>query len=362
VGEYTAAMARVALYYPHWGIEDPRFMFDALLYWDRLACIVPYEEFPCRGRWPDEMQQEADQFHETFVTGIAPSDEVKDKVHHRLEAFLASEPPAWCRPENLVPSDAAVLAMRKVSPKTLNMLNEHGWLVEQGEDLALISHAASGLLLSALAEEMASETMPAVTNEPATFRATCNGLLGELQSQQGIGGSRQEEFRLLEPIPHMETSELAIVLARITKIGVAAGPIEPKTLRRLHELCLDSGFDEQREQFRTHVDSYVADLRDCPAHEHRPLHDHWEMELAKDRAALKRELRAAGVEAIVEKEGVLATGIAAAAGAGVFAVAGPIGLIVGIGLAGAGITNRVRQRRSEIRAGHWTSWLVTAQG
>jgi uncharacterized protein YeaO (DUF488 family) len=355
----------MALYYPHWGIEDPRFLFDALLYWDRLACIVPHEEFPCQAGWPKGMQREADEFHESFVTGIAPSDEVKKKVHNRLKAFLSSEPPAWCRAENLAPSHAAVIGVRKLSPGTLRMLIEHGWLVEREEDMALISRAASGLLLSTLAEEMASETMPAVTNESATFRAACNGLLGELQSQQGIGGSELEEFRLLGPTPDDGTSDLAIILAKITKLGVAAGPIEPKTMRRLHKLCLDSGFDEQREQFRAHVDRYVADLREHPVQEHRALHDHWEIEMAKDREALQRELRAAGIEAIVEKEGILATGIAVTAGAGMLAVAGPlgpIGLIVGIGLASARIGRKVRKRRIAIRDGRWTSWLVSAQG
>lgn len=336
-------------------------MFDALLYWDRLTCIVPHEEFPCRAGWPNGMQREADQFHESFVTGIAPSDEVKERVHDRLEAFLTSEPPAWCRAENLVPSHAAVMGVRKVSPRTLDMLTERGWLVEREEDLALISRAASGLLLSTLAEEMASETMPAVTNESATFRAACNGLLGELQSQQGIGGSEPDEFRLLGLTPD-DHSELTVVLAKITKLGVTAGSIEPKMLRRLYKLCLDSGFDEQRARFREQVDRYVADLRRRPALEHKAIHDHWEVELTRDRETLKRELRAAGIEAIVEKEGVLATGIAATAGAGTFAAAGPIGLIVGIGIAGAGIAGRVRKRRAEIRAGRWTSWLVTARG
>lgn len=337
-------------------------MFDALLYWDRLVCIVPHEEFPCRAWWPDDMQREADRFHERFVTGIAPTEDVKDRVHDRLRTLLAREPPAWCRAENLIPSRDAVLAVRKVSPRTLDMLTEHGWLVDQGDELGLISRAASGLLLSALAEEMATETMPAVTNEPATFRAACNSLLSELESQQGIGGSNPEEFHLLGPAPDGHAPELAIVLARITKLGIAQGSTNRTMLGRLYTLCSDSGFDEQREQFRDRVDEYVAELRQRPALEHKAVHDHWAVEMARDRKALKRELRAAGIEAIVEKEGILATGIAAAAGTGVFAAAGPVGLLVGVGIAAAGLAGRVRKKRIEIREGRWTSWLAAAGG
>jgi len=308
------------------------------------------------------MQREADQFHESFVTGIAPTPEVKAKIHDRLHALIENEPPEWCRAESLLPSNRAVLAVRKVSPRTLDMLTEHGWLVEQGDDFGLISRAASGLLLSALAEEIASETMPAVTDEPATFRAACNRLLSELNSQQGIGGSKPEEFHLLGPVLDDDPSELAIVLARITKLGAAEGSTDPKMLRRLYDLCLDSGFDEQRQQFRDQVDKYVAELRQRPLLEHKAAHDHWEVELARDRKALKRELRAAGIEAIVEKEGILATGIAATAGTGMFVAAGPIGLLVGIGIAGAGLAGKVRKKRAEIREGRWTSWLAAARG
>jgi hypothetical protein len=355
-------MARVALYYPHWGIGDPRFMFDAMLYWDRLTCIVPHENFSCYGQWPSGLQREADRFHESFVTGIAPTDENKARVHDRLKALLSTEPPAWCKAENLAPSQQAVLATRKVSPRTLDMLVRRGWLVARGDDLGLISRAASGLLLSALAEEMASETMPAVTDEPETFRAACNGLLSELQSQHGIGGSQAEDFHLIGAASDGHHSELAIALAKITKLGVAAEAIEPGIFRRLHELCLDSGFDEQREHFRNQVDAYVEDLRQRPVLEHKAVYDHWQIELSKDRKALKRELRAAGIEAIVERDGIVATGIAAGVGAGIFAATGPIGLVIGMGIAGAGIARRARAKRIEIQKGRWTSWLAAVGG
>lgn len=353
-------MPRVALYYPHWGISDPRFMFDALLYWDRLACIVPYEGFEPSAHWPDDLQREAAELHEAFVTGVAPTPEIKGRVHDRLEALLATEAPAWCRAENLVPSSAAVLAVRKVSSRTINMLSEGGWLASGQDDLALVSRAASGLLLGALAEEMASETMPAVTDEPATFRATCNTLLRELQARQGIVGSDTGGFRSLGPSGDEQASEMALVLAGITQLGIGDGMIEPKMLRRLRALCLDSGFREQRERFRAQVDGYISELRERPLIEHGPLRAHWELELDGDRRALKRELRAAGIESIVEKEGLVATGIAALAGAGASAAAGPAGVLIGVGLATAAIADRVQKRRNEVKEEHWTSWLVAA--
>lgn len=350
-------MARIALYYPHWGVINPRFMFDALLYWDRLACIVPYQGFTPGAGWPLDLQRECDRLHDSYVTGLAPTPAVKERVHDRLEQLLDRDPPSWCRPENLAPSLQSALAMRKVSSRTIDMLTMRGWLARQGDDEALISRAAAGLLLGAFAEEMASDTMPPVTDERETFRAACNTLLRELEAKQGIGDTAGGAFRAIGPTEDHEAPQIVLVLAIITKLGIGDGAVSVRALKRLHDLCQDTGFAEQREKFRAKVDNYVVELRERPSVEHGPLRDHWDQELANDRRALKRELRTAGIEAIVEKEGLVATGIATAVGAGTFAAAGPLGLAVGIGLAGAHIADRVRRRRAEISGRHWTSWL-----
>lgn len=352
-------VARLALYYPSWGIGSPRFMVDALLYWDRLACIVPFDGFRPNASWPDGLQRESDQLHEQFVSGIAPSDELKDQLHDRLQSLLVTEAPPWCRAKHLVPSDAAVLAVRKVSSRTLDLLSDGGWLAPRDEDTAVISRAAAGLLLGTLADEMASNTMPPVTDDARTFRAACNALLRDVQARQGVGGSSLANFHAVGPVAEDEAPELAVVLARVSRLSVN-GPITPRALRRIRELREDSGFNEQRERFCSAVDRYVSELQNRPPLEHGPLHAHWEAELAKDRQALKAELRSAGLHAVFEKEGLMATGFSIGAGAGAAAAIGPAGVIVGIGLEGYAISTHVRAKRREIRDRHWSSWLVAA--
>jgi hypothetical protein len=66
-------MAQQALYYPTWGIPDPRFLFDSLLYWERLACIVPEPEFRPRAPRNDHLDRPVDALHERFVSGITAS-------------------------------------------------------------------------------------------------------------------------------------------------------------------------------------------------------------------------------------------------------------------------------------------------
>ena len=86
-----------ALYYPTWTIDDPVFLFEALLYWDRLACIVPHERFPFHpsGSTPD-LRKAMAEAHEQFVSRIVPTDEQKRAAHTRIEVFADREAPEWC--------------------------------------------------------------------------------------------------------------------------------------------------------------------------------------------------------------------------------------------------------------------------
>src|SRR5262245_60809312 len=94
-------MLERALYYPEWGIAYPAVLFDALLYLDRLACIVPYEGFQPVGSVDPEFRRDSQELHDRFVTGLAPSSEQKQAVHDRIVAFLDEPPPEWYKPENL---------------------------------------------------------------------------------------------------------------------------------------------------------------------------------------------------------------------------------------------------------------------
>src|SRR5437762_13731462 len=74
----TSDMPNHALYYPEWNISDPTFLAESLLYWDRLACIVPFSDFKERPWHPDkEMRKAMGEAHEKYVSPYVPTDEVK---------------------------------------------------------------------------------------------------------------------------------------------------------------------------------------------------------------------------------------------------------------------------------------------
>ncbi len=42
-------MSHRALYYPEWGVPDATFLSEALIYWNSLTCIIPFQGLrtPC---------------------------------------------------------------------------------------------------------------------------------------------------------------------------------------------------------------------------------------------------------------------------------------------------------------------------
>lgn len=61
-------MLNHALFYPDWDISDPVFLAESLLYWDQLACIVPFLNFSVQPSHPDEeMRKALAEAHEKYV-------------------------------------------------------------------------------------------------------------------------------------------------------------------------------------------------------------------------------------------------------------------------------------------------------
>ena len=351
-------MPNAALYYPDWSVTDTRFLFEALLYWDRLACIVPFEGFEQPRALPRddaEVARSLRNLHERFVSGIVPTGEQQRQVHERLQFFLEHEPPEWCRPENLRPEQRSVFSAYKFSPETMYALREHGWIAPPGKahgplQMQVIADAAANILLSELADVCGSESLPPVTSDPGSFRASCNTLLFELEAPTGLGA---KERRHDEPD---QGTELSFVLCSITRIGLRRREADAKNHKRLYELRLATSFDAQRRAFVEKVDDYVGALKAAPPGHRQLVADEWRTELERDRNALKRDLRSAGLRSLVDREGLVAVFL----GGVEAATLGPVGAI-GVTLAAARAVMQMRRLRREALQQHWSSWLFSVQ-
>lgn len=350
-------MPERALYYPEWGIADAAVLFESLLYWDRLACIVPFDGFQPQGSGEPELHRESQELHDRFVTGLAPSSEQRHAVHERIVAFIDEPAPEWYRPENLRPEQRANISALKIAPQTEQLLQNRGWVrpAPQGaERLYDISLAAADLILAALVDEFSSETLPPLTGDPAAYSATCNALLQQLRVSKGIVPDDDAER-----IAVGQGAEDAFLATSFLRLGISAKSVTPNMLRRLRDLRDDPDFDGQRAQFCKKVDEYVADVRAAPDVERPLVYDDWKQRLAQDRQALRRDLRRAGFETIIEKESVVSLFVTGGVSSVAAASLGPVGLAIGLGLAGARLAAEWRTRRRQAAERHWTSFLFS---
>jgi hypothetical protein len=120
---------------------------------------------------------------------------------------------------------------------------------------------------------------------------------------------------------------------------------------------MDDSFDAQRQAFRERVDAYLDALRAAPANERQLLVDDWRLELHRDRAGLKRELRRAGFRNVVDKDGVIALVLGGAA----TSVLGPLGAAIGFSASAARVLLSARQTRRDVLEEHWSSWLFSLE-
>ncbi len=216
--------------------------------------------------------------------------------------------------------------------------------------------AAAGVVMNEFVEVMSSEEMRPVTSDAARFRALCNTFLWQLDAPNGLA---EGSGRPSDPVGD---DDAAFVLARISRLALGDRPVTAKDLHRLLKLRGDGGFEELRARHCSRVDQYLTELHKARnSEEQRVIQDEWREHLRSDRNALKRELRDAHLGALVERDGIVATVVGAVAGGAVFAAAGPVGVAIGLGLAGVGIARNIRSRRREAMERHWSSWLFTTR-
>jgi hypothetical protein len=350
-----------ALYYPWTHVQDPRFLFESLLYWDRFACIVPdpYFEPNTLGPAGPEFARVLAEAHERFATWIVPSDEVKREVHERVVSLLDVPAPDWCRPQAL-PTGNQPIFISKLHHDTVALLIDRGW-ADRGpangpEDRIVLARAAGCVVLSELVNAISTETLPPITDDPETFRGNCNALLWRVGAPRALdeGEGPAEHASWDAEASFLVTSFLRLAYDDDT-------PLRPEALSRLIALRGDAGFNELRERFCERVDQYMADMTGASsAAEQQVIADDWRTRLADDRRALVTDLRAARIKAVTEKDGLIATVAGLAATGGAIAALGPVGVVIGVGLAGLGLARSYRERRQEAMDQRWSSWLFAA--
>jgi hypothetical protein len=349
------------MYYPHWGVSDPHFLFEALMFWDRLAVIGPDRNFrPMTTHADPELSREIAALNERYVSVVVPDDHAKQQAHRQLQAVLEHKVPAWCTVDTLVPEEVATLATEKFLPDTIELLRSGGWAragYEANRDINVLSAAVANVCMSALVNACASDRLPPVTANAVDFGASCNLLLGELDARGSLnlrtGVPADQEAR---PRPG---DDLLIQIR--SGFPTIEGAITAGRLRKLHELRNDPEIDALRVRYRETVFHRLQAVRTAPEMEVELRLAEFDDQLKQDRARLERALKRARIDWVVSREGMIATivtaglGVAALLTGGAALAVAPA--IVTAALSGA-IGFRAHQRaRQETFDAHWSSWL-----
>jgi hypothetical protein len=343
-----------ALFYPNWSIDDPVFLFESLVYWDRLGCIVPDKNFkPWRNVWSrdgdEDMSKVLAEANECFVVPIYPTHEQKERAHEIIVRFANQRAPKNLRPEHFRSGDKAHMSSLKLLKKTVDLLSNNAWMKEAGSpNMYEVSFPVGNLVMSALAGECSSNTMPPVTDDPTEFVASCDLVLNELKITKGL--IVDEDGKPADAIGE----DLSFLFEAIPHITVEDGQVDCRMLKTVITARSKPDIAGLQVKFREKVEKYLKELPDAEAPERQIIRDQFKRDVEQDLGALKKDLALAGLETLTTKEGWAAIGLGAligtAASPGVGTIAGLFGGLIGY-----------KKTRREKLEKHWTSWLFAAK-
>jgi hypothetical protein len=165
---------RSALYYPHTTIENEGLVKTALLLWDRLEFIVPWQGF--QPRYRDRQMARA---MELVGAPRCPDDNEKREAHTRIEELISDRlPPKFFLDRRRRPDDSYEVYPQKFLPDTWSLLQKarlSGRLLPNSD--YPMSEFGGLMVMSILADSCAGTTRARVTDRGDAY-ATISGYLG----------------------------------------------------------------------------------------------------------------------------------------------------------------------------------------
>jgi hypothetical protein len=296
---------RSALYFPHTHISDVGLVKTALLLWDHLEYIVPWEHFHTRysdrdiaeameliGKphrpAPDE-QRKAHSRLEELVNGRLPT-QFYLSPEHRRGIWHDKEEPYEMYPEKLLPESWRILEKARITGK-----------LRDNSDYPLTEYGGLAVM-SILADCCAGTTRSRVTDRSDAY-ATVAGLLGNNPGAPQL--KKAEAYGQLVPI------SLDVVDA--AKIDIAA----LIALRRREERESGHTLRDLRHRYVSGLESYVTRLAnvDVTLSDAREIQRQFKSDMEVDLKDLKAELGLGRTKLLTSKELIVTvlTGVATAA-------------------------------------------------
>lgn len=294
---------RSAIHYPDTKLQSPQAMASAMLLWDKLRVIVPFNDFRIEynngemaGAW------------ELIGKPLVPDDHNKKQAHKSIEAMLAEGVPRQIQyREDLRLDRPYEIWPQKLHYETWCLLQEHRMTsgpVANGD--YPFEHEAGITIMAKLADACAGSTFARVTDKMLAY-----GLIGDRD----------------EPV----LAQSHVVPITLELIDANAISLEKLIDFRRREEREQKGGDYKawRHAYADAVQSHVVRLRNVQsANQRDQINDEFRYDMARHLEELKRAIGIARTEMMLKP--VVVSAAVSAAG---FLAAGPVGAVAG-GLAG----------------------------
>jgi hypothetical protein len=279
---------RSALYYPFTSVEDEALIKTALLLWDRLEFIVPWQSFR-----PEYHNRNIQQAMELIGVPHCPTDDEKKNAHKHVEELVSRHLPPhfYINKEGYRPYE---IYPEKLMGETWRLLEESQLSGEALESRDYPMTEAGGLTtMSILADCCAGKTRSRVTDRGDAY-ATLAGFLSSSSGDQQQAGKNSEET--LVPITLNIINATSIDTRKLIAFREREEKESGHSLRDLRHRYIDC-----LEKYVLKLTTTVGNASDADE-----IKRQFDDDMRIDLANLKREIGFAKREALLSKEILIA--------------------------------------------------------
>ena len=284
-----------AVYYPHTAPVGANVMRTALLLWDEIEFIVPWQGFRPQHERSD-IQAAIDMIGRFHV----PSDAQKRDAHARVEEFATGALPKAFFYQEKTSGEEGYMFAGKLMPETWLMLSELGLRGSEDGEQYRLEDAMGLTLMSIVADCCAGETKARVTDRTLAYQKL-NGILLDT-----------------DDLTQADTERVALVPIVLSLVDATSLPLSSLIEMRRREASRGGRhLPRLRARLRDRLERQASQIAGLErAADAAELKRQLEIELEDDLGALRHELQMAKGEALLSRDVVVTAAVGALAAGG----------------------------------------------
>ena len=292
-----------ALYFPHTRVNSQSLLREALLLWDRVETIVPWED-----QWvAADLPSPYVRAQEILVVPRVPSTVEKLGAHKAVEQLIAKGLPQWLLDAAEHPlNESYGVYGEKFLPETWKMLEEASLarVRQSGRRNYDVPRGVGLILLSSMATECAGKQHHRITDQAESYGCLNAWMAAQAGAAPEVGAPRS-----------IDAERQRLVSMCISKVATDGIPIERLVELRFEEIKKPgTGYREFRANYRRRIEECLANLAASANSlgDYREILASFEDSMADDLANLRTELGLAKGKMIFNRD--LVVGLTVAAG------------------------------------------------